>query len=340
MDETPTYEQLKEQVNSLETQLKHFSELKDEFKLNNLFLDMLFNTIPNPIFYKNRKGVYEKCNDAFSQTILGIEKERIIGKTLYELSDVVPKEYADIYTKKDEELFNNRGFQNYTTLVKCADNKDRYFDFYKAVFVQDDEVLGLVGIMLDVTEYKKATILLEEKNKQLKELSITDSLTKLNNRRFFEKIFEDKLNRLSRYNYRFALAIIDIDFFKTYNDKFGHVTGDEILIKVSKIIRETFNRKTDYTFRLGGEEFAVIYKTENKKDTLNLAEKLRKNIENAKIKTVNTSVSDYLTVSIGVADIITQNLDISTTRKAYNKVDQLLYEAKEKGRNQTVYRLI
>lgn len=340
MDEKLSYEELNTKVDSLESQLSQFLKIKEELKLNHSFLNMLFNTIPNPIFYKNEKGVYEHCNDAFSKVILGIDKDKIIGKTLYDFEDIVPKEYADIYTKKDEELFKTKGVQNYTTLVKCADGKDRYYDFYKATFVQDGKVLGLVGVMLDVTDYKRAAIELAEKNKQLKELSITDSLTKLHNRRYFEKIFEDKLNRLSRYNHRFSLAVIDIDFFKSYNDKFGHITGDEILVRVSQTIKKTFNRKTDYTFRLGGEEFAVIYRTEKKEDTYNLAEKLRKNIENLKIETVDKSVSEYLTISIGVADIITQNLDVSTTRKAYNKVDKLLYEAKESGRNKTIYKTI
>jgi len=337
MNDKLSYEELLNKVNLLESTL---SQVSHQVDLNNNFLDILFDTIPNPIFYKNIDGVYEHCNEAFSKLILGLEKKQILGKNLYELKNVIPEEYAEIYTKKDEELFDNPGTQSYSTMVKCADGKDRFFDLHKVTFMEEGKVIGLVGLMLDVTDYKKAAIQLEEKNRQLKELTITDSLTKLHNRRYFERIFEDKLNRLIRHNYRFSLAIIDIDFFKSYNDTFGHVIGDEILVKVSDIIKKTFCRKTDYTFRLGGEEFAVIYRTQNRKDTYELAEKLRLNIEKTKIKTVNTSVSNYLTVSIGVADIITQNLDISTTRKAYAKVDQLLYEAKESGRNKTIYRLI
>lgn len=95
MDEIVNYETL-----AIKTAI-----LEKEVKFNDSFLKKLFDIIPSPMFYKDKNGVYQHCNDAFSKLILGISKEEIIGKTLYDLTHVIPKENADIYYEKDRELF-------------------------------------------------------------------------------------------------------------------------------------------------------------------------------------------------------------------------------------------
>ncbi|NVJ53699.1 MAG: diguanylate cyclase [Campylobacteraceae bacterium] len=315
----------------IETQLKFFN---DSLKSNNSFLQMLFDTVPNPMFYKDRSGKYLYCNNAFSKTILGITKEQIEGKTLFELPEVIPKEYAEIYKQKDEELFDNPGIQNYETKVKCADNEVRHYNFYKATFQEDGVALGIVGIMLDITSYKKTLEELDRKNKMLSGLSNTDFLTNLGNRRYFETTFSKKLAYLNRSNQEFSFALIDIDFFKDYNDKFGHQKGDKVLKKVAKAIRNTLNRENDFCFRLGGEEFGLLFNTNSTEDSYALMEKLRMNIISKEITAANTSIYPYLTVSIGLGNILKSNKNF-TVSYLYNNVDKLLYESKEKGRNQT-----
>ncbi|AXH12690.1 GGDEF domain-containing protein [Halarcobacter bivalviorum] len=313
---------------------KHLKFFNDSLKSNNSFLQTLFDTVPNPMFYKDRKGKYLYCNDAFSKTILGISKEEIEGKSLYDLPDLIPTEYADIYYKMDEELFNNPGVQNYETKVKCADSQVRHYNFYKATFVENDDVLGLVGVMLDITSYKEALEELDNKNKLLSSLSNTDYLTNLGNRRYFENIFSKKLAHLKRTNQEFSFALVDIDFFKDYNDTFGHQRGDEVLAEVASIIQDTLTRENDFCFRLGGEEFGLLFNTNSVEDSFFLMEKLRTKIIDKKIEAANNSISQYLTVSIGLGNILKANRDF-TTRDLYNKVDKLLYESKENGRNQT-----
>jgi len=144
--------------------------LEKEAKFNNFFLKKLFDIIPSPMFYKDKDGVYQHCNDAFSKIILGIPKEEIIGKTLYDLGHVIPKENADLYYEKDKELFLTSKEQFYEGKVKCADDITRDYHFYKSSFIMDGEILGLVGIMLDVSDYKKALEELDKKTKQLKDL--------------------------------------------------------------------------------------------------------------------------------------------------------------------------
>ena len=160
----PSYEELEEKIKRLENS-SFVESLKQDIKINEIFLKKLFDTIPNPIFYKDINGVYQHCNDAFSKTILGIAKEEIIGKTLCDLEEVIPKEYAEIYHEKDQELFLAVKEQFYEAKVKCADEEIRSYQFYKSTFVVDGEILGLVGVMLDVGDYKKTLNEKKKKNK-------------------------------------------------------------------------------------------------------------------------------------------------------------------------------
>ncbi len=306
--------------------------LEKEVRFNDSFLKKLFDIIPSPMFYKDKNGVYQHCNDAFSKLILGIPKEEIIGKTLYDLSHVIPKENADVYYEKDKELFLSQKEQFYEGKVKCSDGETRDYQFYKSSFVLDGEIIGLVGLMLDVSDYKKALRELDEKNRLLNELSITDSLTGLYNRRYFQTIFDKKVSALSRYNHPFCFAIIDIDFFKDYNDSFGHYEGDLVLEKLGKVFKESFLRPTDYVFRLGGEEFAILFDVIDFKDAISVMENLRKKVEDLKIKASPNSTYEYLTVSIGLGNIKELKNDINPS-KIYHEVDNLLYKSKSENRN-------
>lgn len=333
MNKKPTYEELETKIKELENSLSLMDSLKYDIKVNNFFLEKLFDTIPNPIFYKDKNGVYQHCNDAFSKTILGIPKEEIIGKTLYDLTDIVPKMYADIYSQKDSELFVEPKEQFYEGKVKCSDGITRDYHFYKSSFVIDGEILALVGVMLDVSDYKKTLNELDEKNKLLNDISITDYLTGLYNRRYFQDIFEKKLSLAIRHGHKFSFALIDIDYFKNYNDCYGHHEGDVVLQKISKVLKNTLTRPNDYVFRVGGEEFAILFEVDCKNDGNVLIQNLRKKVEELKIKSGNNSISEYLTISIGLGNI--KKVKLGTSENiVYAEVDKLLYESKNNGRNQ------
>ena len=330
MNKKPSYEELEEKIKKLENS-SILNSLKQDIKINEIFFKKLFDTIPNPIFYKDINGVYQHCNDAFSKTILGIAKEEIIGKTLCDLEEVIPKEYAEIYHEKDQELFLAVKEQFYEAKVKCADEEIRSYQFYKSTFVVDGEILGLVGVMLDVGDYKKTLNELDEKNKLLSNLSITDHLTGLFNRRYFQNIIDKKINLLSRHNYQFYFA------FKDYNDAYGHHKGDIALQEVSNVLKEILNRQTDYVFRVGGEEFAIIFEVDSKDNAISIMENLRKKVEDLKIIACNSTICNYLTISIGLGYIKKASPDANSDQ-IYDEVDKLLYESKDNGRNQITTR--
>ena len=336
MNSKPSYEELEEKIKRLED-LSFVESLKQDIKINEIFLKKLFDTIPNPIFYKDINGAYQHCNDAFSKTILGIPKEEIIGKTLYDLEEFIPKEYADIYHEKDQELFLAVKEQFYEGKVKCADGEIRFYQMYKSSFVVDGKILGLVGVMLDVSDYKKTLNELDEKNRLLSSLSITDHLTDLYNRRYFQNIIDRKTNMLSRHNYQFYFALIDIDFFKDYNDAYGHHRGDIALQEVSNVLKKILNRQTDYVFRVGGEEFAIIFEVDNKDNAISIMENLRKKVEDLKIIACNSTICNFLTISIGLGFIKEAKANANSDL-IYDEVDKLLYESKDNGRNRITVR--
>ena len=172
-------------------------------------------------------------------------------------------------------------------------------------------------------------------NVKLEKMSITDGLTNVYNRRFFNEYTPKIINMAKRNNDLISFVLIDIDYFKLYNDTYGHQMGDKALIKVSKAIKDSLKRADDYCFRLGGEEFGVIFKANSKENAIDFANNIRTNIENLHIEHSKNSASSYITVSIGV--VCKNSNEIHDIHDIYKHTDDLLYEAKNSGRNKVCY---
>jgi diguanylate cyclase (GGDEF)-like protein len=169
-----------------------------------------------------------------------------------------------------------------------------------------------------------------EFEKTLKKMARTDALTGLMNRYAFHEQFNYEKERVTRYPAALSIAMIDIDHFKQLNDKYGHIIADEILRKLSSILKETL-RKVDYICRFGGEEFVILLPETNLEQAIVIIERIRKVIE--KYKYISKEKQIQFTISAG----ITQWKDKSDTiDKILFRVDQLLYQAKNQGRNKVV----
>ena len=174
---------------------------------------------------------------------------------------------------------------------------------------------------------------LENKNnleKELQNLSITDELTQLCNRRFFNSKIEEEINRAKREKKHLCLMVLDIDFFKQYNDTYGHQKGDFVLQEISKVLKNRTNRASDFAFRIGGEEFAILVNLEKNKIS-EFAEAIKNDIENLKIEHSGNKVSKYVTTSIGVN--FKQADELKNIDELFKVADDNLYEAKRSGRN-------
>lgn len=176
----------------------------------------------------------------------------------------------------------------------------------------------------------KRTAELEKANKQLYHQSQTDFLTKLPNRLFFDRRISDNIATAKRNNQWLSLLMVDLDHFKSYNDKYGHDTGDIILQKVADTINNSVQRETDLVARFGGEEFVIILPEANSTSGLEIAEKVRTNIEQLKVQYDKSDIINNITVSIGVASLKGHEINqIDVLRQS----DKALYLAKGKGRN-------
>lgn len=175
---------------------------------------------------------------------------------------------------------------------------------------------------------------LNHSKRELKELSITDEMTKLYNRRYFNEVFKNELNRAKRENNSISILMLDVDHFKLYNDTYGHQKGDNVLSEIGKVLNSFSKRAVDFAFRLGGEEFGIIFHEDGVKEALKFSNNILKAIENLKIPHANNSASEFVTVSIG---LVYKNIDKTTTvGTIYKEVDDYLYKAKKSGRNRVV----
>ncbi len=164
---------------------------------------------------------------------------------------------------------------------------------------------------------------------QTKQMSFTDPLTNLFNRRHFQVEFEREFKRAKRYNSPLSVAVADIDFFKRINDNYGHSCGDYVLKEIAYLIKNNF-RQTDMIFRYGGEEFVIILTETAGENALVPLERLRETVENHDFKYHDKSLK--ITLSIGV----TSNLEFETSAEMFDEADSKLYQAKNNGRNQVI----
>jgi diguanylate cyclase (GGDEF)-like protein len=165
-----------------------------------------------------------------------------------------------------------------------------------------------------------------------KMMAITDALTGLFNHRYFQQVLSQEVDRARRYQKPFSLIMMDVDDFKKFNDKYGHKNGDRVLAAVGEIINDTL-RSVDCGFRYGGEEFVAILPETRLENAIQVAERLRVNIEE-NAATRLAGIGDNVTVSVGV---VTYPLHGETKDDLLDHVDELLYLAKSKGKNLVHY---
>ena len=206
---------------------------------------------------------------------------------------------------------------------------------------QEDEEYGLnLGAIDYITKpFNKAIVKLriknyldlKIKNDMLEKLSMYDGLTNIRNRRFFDETFEKTFSEIKRDKKSLAVLMIDIDFFKPYNDNYGHGQGDETLRKVAKALEKTIKRASDFVARYGGEEFVILLKDINKDGVEAVANNLLNAVRELKITHEFSKIENHVTVSIG-ASFYNSSSDI-TKLELLLKADETLYNVKNSGRN-------
>jgi two-component system chemotaxis family response regulator WspR len=176
---------------------------------------------------------------------------------------------------------------------------------------------------------------LEESNAELKRLSSLDGLTGIANRRRFDEYLDEEWRRAQRNNSFLAMILIDIDYFKTYNDNYGHQSGDDTLKQVAATLKNTVQRPGDLVARYGGEEFVVVLPSTDLAGTLVVAERLRATIEALQIPHVLSQCTNVITISLGAVSMRPPVNGVPAD--IISEADKALYAAKKGGRNRTEY---
>ncbi|MEG2636599.1 MAG: sensor domain-containing diguanylate cyclase [Acinetobacter sp.] len=204
-------------------------------------------------------------------------------------------------------------------------------DVVHVVRKPNGEVDSLVGFMFDISERKKQEQELETLKKQLEEYSYQDGLTGIANRRFFEDSYQREWLNAQREQQPLTIMLLDIDYFKQYNDHNGHLLGDACLKQIAQILKKSVSRPRDLVARFGGEEFVLILPDTSQASAIEVVERILQSIRTADICHSSSPLDQRLSVSLGVKTIIpTQKNDKMAFLK---EVDQNLYLAKEQGRN-------
>ncbi len=190
------------------------------------------------------------------------------------------------------------------------------------------------SIQQDHTRLEVAAKKLKRINKKLENVSYTDSLTSLHNRRYFNLVYEKELKQAKRDKSYITFMMLDIDYFKQYNDTYGHLQGDVALKAVAKVLKETLKRPNDYIFRLGGEEFGVLLTKTDESNSANLARDICNSLRAREIEHKNSQVNDFLTISIGVVCCVAD--EALADEILISRADEMLYEAKKSGRDMYV----
>jgi len=193
-------------------------------------------------------------------------------------------------------------------------------------------LIGAVETLEDVTDRKLAEDALVESETMYRELSITDALTGLYNSRYFYSQLQAEMERADRYRHPFSLLLLDIDDFKDFNDTYGHVEGDDVLVRLGEVIQRCL-RKTDSAYRYGGEEFTVALPETAGDAAIILAERIRKEFADERFYPLGGDTAVRKTVSVGV----TQYIFHEELKAFLKRADFNMYHAKDQGKNRVYY---
>lgn len=319
--------ELKKQTIALQKAVEALDSMAHDLELSDSRFRALLDASPVATFIKNEEARMIYCNRALTDSF-GVNPEDWIGKTDFE---TMPREIAQKFRDADlKVLGENRAF-HFEDRTSGSGGRIFTWDVHKYPLVDTRGSRYVACTALDVTKEREAELEVQQVqqelqilNEKLRTLSLTDALTGLMNRRALENCLERELARSIRSQVQLCLLMVDLDDFKSFNDSFGHVQGDEALRRISALL-QAWTRKGDLIARYGGEEFLVILPDTGAIEAVQIAKRL--------CEAVAATPWEYraITTSIGIA-----TLDERTMSAAgfLDEADRALYAAKRRGRNQ------
>ncbi len=321
-------------------------------QVDNIYFGNLIPIVKLQIILDNYQKIIS-CKTSNDNCIIEPEKKIILQEWNYYYQafknkdervvvDTINTEIINSFNEKRIEILNNilnrvDFLIQYETQVAFKERKKflenyegmKTYLFYSIVTILLLSFVVIAYIILQVIKKDKQLTIL---NTKYKIDSITDSMTKLYNRKYFDNIFDNMPFIANANNWRCAFIMVDIDYFKQYNDTYGHDMGDETLKKVAFTLKEYFNKKYEFVFRLGGEEFGVVLFDVDDESLENSLKDINYKILELEIEHKNSKILNIVSISMGA--IIYEPHTYISANKLYKQADECLYKSKENGRNQ------
>lgn len=303
-------------------------------------LEQIFNQSSSGIWVIDTNFEILRMNETLAK-LAGRNKDEVRGLKCYE---VFPISICATYNCPMNKIKRGRHNLEYDIEKKMKNGTlASYLLTANPFYGLTGKNMGLVAEFKDITPRRRAESALRQANKTLQQLSDMDGLTQVANRRRFDVVLETEWKRANRSNSPLSLVFCDIDYFKLFNDTYGHQAGDDCLRTVAQVIRSSLHRPEDFVARYGGEEFILVLPNTDTEGAFHMAEVVRKALMHKKIAHNLSPITPYVTLSLGISCIIhDQNSDpgllAHMPHALVEMADQALYEAKQRGRNQTVFK--
>ncbi len=312
--------------NKLQKEMNSRRNIEKILRENEEYIRAVVDSVMDGIITTNDTGEIETFNPT-AENMFGYRDLEIIGENL---SILLYEDYRE-RLEKQLEKFSSSGKADIVGTSQEIEGERKNGSTFPMELLISEMRLGdyrkLVAITRDITRHKKL-------EKRLRLLSTQDGLTGIANRRLFDRTIEAEWSRAVRSSLSISLVMIDIDFFKNYNDSLGHQAGDDALKKIAVTMQQNFKRPGDLVARYGGEEFVALLPETSPNGTDMLAERLRKEVEALKIPHPDSKIGEFVTISLGVTQFIPRRG--SRHDKLISLADKALYQAKRGGRNRVV----
>lgn len=289
-----------------------------------LLYEGIFTHSADAIYTISVEGDIIDANRGFC-TLTGKKRKEIIGQNIKTFID--PSDH-DIVSRRVE----TDQVRRYDAKFLMLKDDIQYAYVTEHPIVSSGELIGFQIISTDITERLELEKELREANEMLEQLAMKDALTAIYNRRYFDTMYQREWRRAIRKGTKLTLLLGDIDYFKLYNDTYGHQQGDSCLVQVASTLESTVKRVEDVVARYGGEEFVVMLPDSNEEMVQTVAEQLVSAIRELGVPHESSTVSDVVTISLGVATLNPARDE--SPDSLFVQADKALYEAKEKGRDQ------
>ena len=312
--------ELSEQIASLEEFIGRVNAELLNAEMLNMELEQVFTSCLDPMLVIREDGVIVRAN-----------------KQMIKLLD---REYAAIIGKPCNEILSNEECQLAATSKKnvqtdidviTADGEKHSYIVTTSKLITLDGMAGTLVQYKDITDRKQASRALAQAHAAMEQLARIDGLTQIPNRRTFDKTLTTQWQYHFEQGKPLSVILCDIDFFKKYNDTYGHQAGDDCLVKVAAALTEALPNTNGLTARYGGEEFIFLLPDTNAKDSFAVAQIACNKVHDLRIEHMASDIDSHVTLSLGVATIIpaANNNPLELLKAA----DKALYKSKENGRN-------